>query len=84
MIIGLRQKDSDLSANWQHLSTFAGGMFGLGSQLLARKQDLPTAAALTEAAIYAYQSTATGLMPEICQLCQDCGSCHFTDSRVLQ
>ena len=40
-------------------------MFALGSKLLGRKDDLATAAALTESAVWAYRSTATGLMPEI-------------------
>lgn len=49
----------------EHLATFAGGMFALGSQLLSRSQDLLMGAELTESAVWAYRSTATGLMPEI-------------------
>ena len=49
----------------EHLSCFAGGMFGLGGRLLGRKQDLATAIELTESAVWSYQSTATGVMPEI-------------------
>lgn len=40
-------------------------MFGLGSRLLSRTKDLLMAIELTESAVWAYRSTATGLMPEI-------------------
>ena len=47
------------------MATFTGGMFGLGSKIFDRKQDLAVAKELTDSAIWSYQSTATGLMPEI-------------------
>lgn len=49
----------------EHLATFAGGMFALGSQLLSKAEDLLVASELTESAVWAYRNTATGLMPEI-------------------
>ena len=56
---------SHLTPRQEHLATFAGGMFGLGGKLFGRERDLATAVELTESAVWAYQSTATGLMPEI-------------------
>jgi mannosyl-oligosaccharide alpha-1,2-mannosidase len=64
-IIGTRQRGSPLQPEQQHLSTFAGGMFGLGAKLLGRRKDMATAIALTDGAVWAYASTASGLMPEI-------------------
>lgn len=49
----------------EHLATFAGGMFALGSRLLSRCDELMMGLELTESAVWAYRSTATGLMPEI-------------------
>ncbi|KAL7010200.1 hypothetical protein EMMF5_000220 [Cystobasidiomycetes sp. EMM_F5] len=65
VIIGSRPDRAPLKAEQQHLSTFAGGMFGLGSQLLQDPDQMSLAVELTDSAIWAYQSTATGLMPEI-------------------
>lgn len=63
--IGARSHNSKIRAMEEHLATFAGGMFGLGSRLLSRTQDLLMGIELTESAVWAYRSTATGLMPEI-------------------
>jgi mannosyl-oligosaccharide alpha-1,2-mannosidase len=48
----------------QHLSCFAGGMFAQGSRLFSRPADLETARRITNGCIWAYNATATGIMPE--------------------
>ncbi|KAF7182209.1 hypothetical protein CNMCM7691_001688 [Aspergillus felis] len=47
-----------------HLGCFAGGMFALGAKLFGIEGDLDLAAKLTNACIWAYGVTKTGIMPE--------------------
>ncbi|RPA80951.1 seven-hairpin glycosidase [Ascobolus immersus RN42] len=47
-----------------HLSCFVGGMVGLGARTLAMEEDVELAKGLTEGCVWAYNSTASGLMPE--------------------
>jgi Glycosyl hydrolase family 47 len=49
----------------QHLTCFTGGMVGLGSRILNRPDDLDVAIQLTEGCVWAYNSTASGIGPEI-------------------
>lgn len=51
-----------------HLLCFAGGMLGLGSRLLSRARDFDTATRFTDACIWAFNATVTGLSPETMQL----------------
>jgi len=60
----------------QHLVCFAGGMMAMGSQIFKRK-DIETARKLVDGCIWAYESTASGIMPEIfsalpCNGTEDC------------
>ncbi|GAA5825216.1 hypothetical protein JCM10212_002960, partial [Sporobolomyces blumeae] len=45
----------------QHLTCFAGGMLGLGAKLLDRPKDMETALNFTEACVWVYESSATGV-----------------------
>ncbi|GAA5991158.1 hypothetical protein JCM5350_001929 [Sporobolomyces pararoseus] len=45
----------------QHLTCFAGGMLGLGAKLMNRPRDLETAQNFTEACVWVYESSATGI-----------------------
>ncbi|GAA5898592.1 hypothetical protein JCM6882_000874 [Rhodosporidiobolus microsporus] len=45
----------------QHLTCFAGGMLGLGAKLLARPHDLETGINVTNACVWVYESSATGI-----------------------
>jgi mannosyl-oligosaccharide alpha-1,2-mannosidase len=47
-----------------HLGCFAGGMFALGAKLFGIEGDLDLAAKLTNACVWAYGVTKTGIMPE--------------------
>ncbi|KAH6637386.1 glycosyl hydrolase family 47-domain-containing protein [Boeremia exigua] len=61
-------KDAPFDANLEpenaHLTCFAGGMFGMGAKIFDRPEDLEIAKKLTEGCVYAYDMTATGIMPE--------------------
>ncbi|OOG00425.1 glycoside hydrolase family 47 protein [Aspergillus carbonarius ITEM 5010] len=47
-----------------HLSCFVGGMVGIGAKLFGIEGDLDLAYKLTDACVWAYESTKTGIMPE--------------------
>ncbi|KAF2723398.1 glycoside hydrolase family 47 protein [Polychaeton citri CBS 116435] len=47
-----------------HLTCFAGGMFALGGVLFDRPEDVEIGKKLTDGCVWAYNSTATGIMPE--------------------
>ncbi|CAH7673567.1 glycoside hydrolase [Phakopsora pachyrhizi] len=47
-----------------HLACFAGGMIGMGSKLLDRKDYLDLAIDHTDSCVWAYESTKTGVAPE--------------------
>lgn len=49
----------------EHLTCFAGGMLGMGSKLLERKQDMVDAEKFTQACYWLSASTPTGLQPEV-------------------
>lgn len=49
----------------QHLTCFTGGMVGLAAQIFERPADLELAEELTKGCIWAYDSSANGVMPEI-------------------
>lgn len=67
----------------EHLTCFAGGMFGLGAKLFDIKGDLDIAAQLTDGCVWAYESTATGIMPESFELlpCDKGSSCTWNETR---
>ncbi|KAK0274334.1 hypothetical protein LTR91_006339 [Friedmanniomyces endolithicus] len=49
----------------EHLTCFAGGMFALGGKLFDRPQDIEIGRRLTDGCVWAYESTTTGIMPEL-------------------
>ena len=55
---------TELEPEYAHLTCFAGGMFGMSAKIFDRPKDLEIAAKLTEGCVYAYNMTATGIMPE--------------------
>ncbi|KAI9659250.1 MAG: hypothetical protein M1829_006590 [Trizodia sp. TS-e1964] len=66
-----------------HLVCFAGGMFAIGSKLFSRPDDLEVARKLTDGCVWAYESTASGIMPEVFTLipCASKNSCPWNESR---
>ena len=53
-----------LTPEGTHLTCFVGGMYALGAKVFGREDDMDIAKKLTDGCVWAYQSTATGIMPE--------------------
>ncbi|GAB7341678.1 hypothetical protein MBLNU457_g0023t1 [Dothideomycetes sp. NU457] len=70
----------------QHLACFVGGMYGLGAKLFNRPNDLELAIKLTEGCVWAYNSTATGIMPERSELmpCDDRDNCEYDEAKYWE
>ncbi|RMZ74873.1 hypothetical protein DV737_g5659, partial [Chaetothyriales sp. CBS 132003] len=66
-----------------HLGCFAGGMVALGAKLFDIPADMDLAAKLTDACVWAYQSTPLGVMPELFELvpCQGPAACAWNETR---
>lgn len=75
----------DMSATYEvaHLTCFVGGMFGMGGKIFGREKDVETAKKLTDGCVWAYQSTASGLMPEHAEVapCPTIDKCEFNQTR---
>ncbi|KAI1151297.1 glycoside hydrolase family 47 protein [Nemania diffusa] len=65
-----------------HLTCFVGGMFGLGGKIFELPTDVEIAKKLTEGCVWAYESTATGIMPEGAHVlpCPDAKNCHWNQT----
>ncbi|KAK2590738.1 hypothetical protein QQS21_011570 [Conoideocrella luteorostrata] len=65
-----------------HLTCFIGGMYALGGKLFDREKDLKYAEKLTNGCVWAYQSTATGIMPEngLVVPCPTFEKCSYNES----
>jgi mannosyl-oligosaccharide alpha-1,2-mannosidase len=57
--------DIKLKPEGQHLSCFVGGMVAIASKIFELHDDLDVAKKLVDGCIWAYESTATGIMPEV-------------------
>ncbi|RDA87064.1 hypothetical protein CP532_3223 [Ophiocordyceps camponoti-leonardi (nom. inval.)] len=66
-----------------HLACFIGGMYGLGGKLFSRPDDVEVAKKLTDGCVWAYQATASGIMPEhaLLAMCPDMDKCDFNKTR---
>jgi mannosyl-oligosaccharide alpha-1,2-mannosidase len=65
----------------QHLGCFAGGMVGLASRVFQLPKDLEVARALVEGCLWGYESSASGIMPEVMHTakCPSEGSCRWDE-----
>ncbi|KAE9966406.1 hypothetical protein BLS_007029 [Venturia inaequalis] len=70
-----------LNTEGQHLTCFVGGIVGIASRIFNRPQDLETAKKLVEGCIWAYESTPSGIMPEIFKAvkCYDAENCPWSE-----
>ena len=70
----------------QHLTCFAGGMFALGAKIFQLDEDLELARQLTDGCVWAYEATATGVMPELFHLtpCDAGQPCIWNETRWWQ
>jgi hypothetical protein len=73
----------------QHLTCFTGGMLGVAGRIFGRPADLEVAEQLTNACVWSYNSTASGIGPEIYQFVP-CGGvddsqtgekCEYSDAK---
>ncbi|KAF2400729.1 class I alpha-mannosidase-like protein [Trichodelitschia bisporula] len=71
-----------LTAEGQHLTCFTGGMVGIGAKIFGRDQDLDVARKLVDGCAWAYESTKTGIMPEIFRAvpCENATDCKWDKS----
>lgn len=69
-------KTGTLKPEAAHLTCFAGAMFALGAKIFDREEDLDIGAKLTEGCVWAYNVTATGIMPEMALLAP-CDNMHI-------
>jgi len=72
-----------LNPNLEHLLCFAGGMYGLGAKLFDRPKELDIAKQMTDACVWAYSITSTGIMPEGMEVmpCDSLTDCKWNQSR---
>ncbi|KFH43926.1 Mannosyl-oligosaccharide 1,2-alpha-mannosidase-like protein [Hapsidospora chrysogenum ATCC 11550] len=76
----------EVHPEFQHLTCFAGGMFGLGGKLFGISEHLDIGERLARGCAWAYTQFPTGLMPERFTLLP-CGSrsgCAWDENRWLQ
>lgn len=76
------KNDFEYKYEGSHLACFAGGMFGIGAKIFNIKGDLQIASKLTDGCVWAYQSTATGIMPESFELlpCKNQERCPWDET----
>ncbi|KAL6850678.1 hypothetical protein ACO1O0_007802 [Amphichorda felina] len=69
----------------QHLTCFAGGMFGLGGKLFGIKNHVEIGERLARGCGWAYGQFPTGVMPEIFNLvpCDSLGGCTWDEKRWI-
>jgi mannosyl-oligosaccharide alpha-1,2-mannosidase len=74
--------DIKLDAEGQHLTCFAGGMVAIAAKIFERPQDLKLGKQLVDGCVWAYNSTATGIMPELFRMvpCEDREHCPWNES----
>jgi mannosyl-oligosaccharide alpha-1,2-mannosidase len=73
----------DLTTEAQHLTCFIGGMMAIGSKIFGLKDDLELAGKLSDGCIWAYESTMTGIMPEVFHLvpCDSLTQCAWNETK---
>jgi mannosyl-oligosaccharide alpha-1,2-mannosidase len=69
-----------------HLVCFAGGMFALGGVIFDRPEDITIGKKLTDGCIWAYNVTATGIMPEDFYLskCESKTNCEWNETKYFE
>ncbi|KAJ4289256.1 hypothetical protein N0V88_007006 [Collariella sp. IMI 366227] len=72
----VREGRIELAPESQHLTCFAGGMFGLGGKLFDEAKHVDIGERLARGCAWAYNAFPTGLMPEIFNIV----ACHDGDS----
>ena len=75
-------KPLDLKPEGSHLGCFAGGMYAVGAKIFGREGDMEIAKELTDGCIWAYEATATGVMPDsyLALQCPDPIDCPWNET----
>jgi mannosyl-oligosaccharide alpha-1,2-mannosidase len=65
----------------EHLTCFAGGMFAMGGRIFDRPDHIEIGRKLTDGCVWAYNSTASGIMPETFEAapCKDRAHCKWDE-----
>lgn len=73
----------NLASEGQHLSCFAGGMFGQGGKLFDIPEHVAIGEKITKGCVWAYDAMETGIMPEIFNLmdCDTLAPCDWDQDR---
>ena len=73
-----------LEAEMAHLTCFTGGMYAMSAKIFDREEDLEIGRKLTEGCVWAYNMTASGIMPESFNVipCKSKDSCSGEQSRL--
>ncbi|RDL37408.1 alpha-1,2-Mannosidase [Venustampulla echinocandica] len=80
-MLGLADLKPHRDPQGQHLTCFTGGMVGLAARIFDRPKDLAVAEELTAGCVWAYDSNANGVAPELFHVmpCPNQGSCKWSD-----
>ncbi|KAI1431067.1 glycoside hydrolase family 47 protein [Xylaria sp. CBS 124048] len=77
--------ETDITTQYEvtHLTCFIGGMFGMAGKIFQIPADVEIGRKLTEGCVWAYESTPTGIMPEVGSVlsCADAKDCHWNTTR---
>ncbi|ETS73499.1 hypothetical protein PFICI_14445 [Pestalotiopsis fici W106-1] len=79
---GITSKDPISEFEVTHLTCFLGGMFGMAGKIFEEPVDVEIAKKLTDGCVWAYENTATGIMPEGATVvpCADTGDCRWNET----
>ena len=90
-IMAWKDRTSPISGKVEHLSCFLGGLFALSSRTFASStnatEDLELGRKLTEGCVWAYETTASGVMPDTVtfQPCSDRDKeCKYHDGKLAK
>jgi mannosyl-oligosaccharide alpha-1,2-mannosidase len=86
--VGLKSSGEISNVQYEvaHLTCFIGGMYALGGKMFGREKDLAYAKKFTDGCVWAYQSTATGIMAEGAEVlpCPTFEKCSFNETAWWQ
>lgn len=79
---GEPEKDASIEFEATHLTCFLGGMFGLGGKIFEDEIDVAIGEKLADGCVWAYESTASGIMPESAHVvpCKSADHCHWNET----
>ncbi|KAK8109226.1 class I alpha-mannosidase 1a [Apiospora sp. TS-2023a] len=79
---GNPEKDANIEFEATHLTCFLGGMFGLGGKIFEDEIDVVIGEKLADGCVWAYESTASGIMPEGAHVvpCKSADNCHWNET----